>query len=216
MSIAEKVATQFNAQDASYIGLDGKLSLFRDIVSDAGGVFLRATTPDDEINSIYTNPQGWVFGFSDGSRIAIACGSEPVVLENEGVDYPKEKAQEEERQQKAWLESLPETAQVIYSDGKPFVAKGRAWWISHALELSDGRVSVARIHAEDKDDRSIMLELTEDMLKEYEIVPGDLQFPTVVDGERPKTNRTDSPTSQKVYQKLIDDLQNENGIHSPE
>mgnify|MGYP007034508760 CR=1 FL=1 len=66
MSIAEKVATQFNSQDASYIGLDGKLCLFRDIVSDAGGVFLRATTPDDEINSIYTNPQGWVFGFSDG------------------------------------------------------------------------------------------------------------------------------------------------------
>lgn len=61
-----------------------------------------------------------------------------------------------------------------------------------------------------------MLELTEDMLKEYEIVPGDLQFPTVVDGERPKTNRTDSPISQKAYQKLIDDLQNENGIHSPE
>ena len=123
MSIAEKVATQFNAQDASYIGLDGKLCLFRDIVSEAGGVFLRATTPDDEINSVYTNPQGWVFGFSDGSRIAIACGSGPVVLENEGVDYPKEKAQEEERQQKAWLESLPETAHVIYSNGKPFVAK---------------------------------------------------------------------------------------------
>ena len=61
-----------------------------------------------------------------------------------------------------------------------------------------------------------MLELTEDMLKEYEIVPGDLQFPTVVDGERPKSNRTDSSTSQKAYQKLIDDLQNENGIHSPE
>lgn len=216
MSIAEKVATQFNAQDASYIGLDGKLSLFRDIVSEAGGVFLRATTPDDEINSIYTNPQGWVFGFSDGSRIAIACGSEPVVLENEGVDYPKEKAQEEERQQKAWLESLPETAQVIYSDSKPFVAKGRAWWISHALELDDSRVSVARIHAEDKDNQLFMLELTEDMLKEYEIVPGDLQFPTVVDGERPKTNRTDCPISQKAYQKMIDDLQNESGFHSPE
>lgn len=98
MSIAEKVATQFNAQDASYIGLDGKLSLFRDIVSEAGGVFLRATTPDDEINSVYTNPQGWVFGFSDGSRIAIACGSEPVILKSESVDYPKQKAQEEERQ----------------------------------------------------------------------------------------------------------------------
>ena len=88
MSIAEKVATQFNAQDASYIGLDGKLYLFRDIVSEAGGVFLRATTPDDEINSIYTNSQGWVFGFSDGSRIAIACGSEPVVLKNEGGYLP--------------------------------------------------------------------------------------------------------------------------------
>ena len=96
------------------------------------------------------------------------------------------------------------------------MAKGRAWWISHALELGDGRVSVARIHAEDKDNQLFMLELTEDMLKEYEIVPGELQFPTVVDGERPKTNRTVSPTSQKAYQKLIDDLQNENGIHSPE
>ncbi len=216
MSIAEKVATQFNAQDASYIGLDGKLCLFRDIVSEAGGVFLRATTPDDEINSVYTNPQGWVFGFSDGSRIAIACGSEPVVLENEGVDYPKEKAQEEERQQKAWLESLPETAQVIYSNGKPFVAKGRAWWISHALELDDGRVSVARIHAEDKDNQLFMIELTDDMLKHYDIVPGYLQLPKVVDGERPKTNRTDCSISQKSYQKMIDDLQNESGFHSPE
>lgn len=216
MSIAEKVATQFNAQDASYIGLDGKLCLFRDIVSEAGGVFLRATTPDDEINSVYTNPQGWVFGFSDGSRIAIACGSEPVVLENEGVDYPKEKAQEEERQQKAWLEFLPETAQVIYSNGKPFVAKGRAWWISHALELDDGRVSVARIHAEDKDNQLFMIELTDDMLKHYDIVPGYLQLPKVVDGERPKTNRTDCPISQKAYQKMINDLQNESGFHSPE
>lgn len=96
------------------------------------------------------------------------------------------------------------------------MAKGRAWWISHALELDDCRVSVARIHAEDKDNQLFMLELTDDMLKHYDIVPGYLQLPKVVDGERPKTNRTDCPISQKAYQKMIDDLQNESGFHSPE
>lgn len=66
---------------------------------------------------------------------------------------------------------------------------GRAWWISHALELDDGQVSVARIDAKDKDGQSFMLELTEDMLEEYGLVPEHLKFPLVVDGERPKTNQ---------------------------
>lgn len=82
--------------------------------------------------------------------------------------------------------------------------------------MPDDRISVARIHAHDKDGQLYILELTEEMLSEYGLVPGALEFPNVVDAPRPLTNRIDRPTSQKTYQKLMDDLQNERGIHSPE
>lgn len=217
MSIAQTVKDIIN--HTNYYNCSAEAACFydTDTVKAYNGVLLREASAEDGIRSTFLNPWGWVYGFADGSQLAVVYNGAPVVLSEGGnINYPQQQKEEAARQQQKWLDNLPANSLVIYQGDKAFLTVGRAWWISHALELDDGRVSIARIHAENKDNQLFMLELTEDMLKEYEIVPGDLQFPTVVDGERPKTNRTDSPTSQKAYLKLIDDLQNESGFHSPE
>lgn len=217
MSIAQTVKEIINHTDYYGCPAEAACSYDTDTVKAYDGVFLREASAEDGIRSTFRNPWGWVYGFADGSQLAIVYNGAPVVLSEGGnINYPQQQKDEAARQQQKWLDSLPANSLVIYQGDKAFLTKGRAWWLNHALQLADGRISVARIDAQDKDEQYYMLELTEEMLKEYKIVPGDLQFPTVVDGERPKTNRTDSPISQKTYQKLIDDLQNENGIHSPE
>ena len=213
MSIAAAVKAQITAKQDTVYGADSWSWLSQERAKEAGGVYLREATAEDGIKSTFLNPWGWVYGFADGSQLAIVYNGEPVVIADKGsINYPQQQKDEEERQQNAWLASLPADAQIIYRNGKAFVTTSRAWWTSHALELGDGRISVARIEAEDKDGQLYMLELTEEMLAEYGITPGHLKFPEVVDGQRPRTNRTDRPTSQKTYQKLIDDLQNERGV----
>lgn len=90
MSIANKIAARIKAKGKSR--LEGMLGLSRDMVLNAGGVFLRAASEEDGVKT------GWVYGFSDGSRIVINVGS-PVVLPNGGVDYLSRKGEEKEKRQ---------------------------------------------------------------------------------------------------------------------
>lgn len=80
--------------------------------------------------------------------------------------------------------------------------RGRAWWLTHALKLNDGSVSVARIKAIDKDGELHILELTEEMLDEYKLIPGTLKYQVVVDGTRPRTNKVSRPVDM-VGQQLF-------------
>ncbi len=217
MSIAQTVKETI--KHTSYVNVSADFACYcdKEIVKNHNGVLLREASAEDGIRSTFRNPWGWVYGFSDGSQLAVVYNGEPVILSEGGsINYPQQQQEESARRQQKWLDSLPADSLVIYQGDKAFLTKGRAWWISHALQLPDDRISVARIHAHDKDGQLYILELTEEMLSEYGLVPGALEFPNVVDAPRPLTNRIDRPTSQKTYQKLMDDLQNERGIHSPE
>lgn len=217
MSIAQTVKEIINHTDYYGCSAEAACSYDTDTVKAYDGVLLREASAEDGIRSTYLNPWGWVYGFADGSQLAVVYNGAPVVLsEGSNINYPQQQKEEAARQQQKWLDSLPANSLVIYQGDRAFLTEGRAWWISHALQLADGRISVARIEAHDKDGQHYMLELTEEMLSEYELVPGALEFPNVVDAPRPRTNRIDRPTSQKTYQKLMDDLQNETGAHSPE
>lgn len=210
-SIAQAVKNRIKKYAAGDYSVEITNWFAQDVAKEADGVYLREATAEDGIKSTWSNPHGWVYGFADGSQLAIVQNGEPVVIADKGdINYPQQKRDEEMQQQQAWLDTLPADALVIRREnGKAFCVTSRAWWISHALELDNGQISVARIEAKDKDGEHYMLELTEAMLAQYNLTPGKLEFPEVVDGARPRTNRIDRPTSQKTYWKLMDDLQNE-------
>ena len=48
------------------------------------------------------------------------------------------------------------------------------------------------------------------------LTPGILQFPKVIDGARPSTNRTDNPVSSHAQQRVIDLLQSEGHCDDPD
>jgi hypothetical protein len=111
----------------------------------------------------------------------------------------------------------------------------RPWWISHALQTDRG-VVVARAQAISNDVRnptdediasgiacnrydsstqchgelvSLMVGLTEDDLQSMGLTPGELVFPGVVDGPRPRTNRSNKPVTMAQAQRAMDVLQSE-------
>lgn len=111
----------------------------------------------------------------------------------------------------------------------------RPWWLSHAVRMPRG-VVVARADAVSTIIRkptsadiesgvaynqydsspkchgeyvNLMVDLTEQDLADMGITPGILKFPEVVDGPRPKTNRTDAPVTQQEMQRVMDLLQSE-------
>lgn len=112
---------------------------------------------------------------------------------------------------------------------------GRAWWLNSALESKVG-IAVARVHANSKTLRlpskeqlaadpnlnrywadagnagrlqNYMLDLTEQDLIDFEIQPGILIHPEVIDGPRPKTNSTNNVLSASRHQQSQDWLQND-------
>lgn len=112
---------------------------------------------------------------------------------------------------------------------------GRPWWIDGALEVRPGRIEVARADAESLTKRAAseadiaagkareyqsgedltgplcryIIGLTEEELDAHGLVPGELRWPEVVDGTRPKTNRVDRPVTMDQYNRAMDALQNE-------
>ncbi len=125
---------------------------------------------------------------------------------------------------------------------KPYTLTSRPWWLSHAVATPRGIV-VARADALSTIDRMptpadidsgvalnqydsspechgepvrLMVDLTEQDLAEMGLVPGSLEWPEVVDGSRPKTNKTDAPVTQAHAQHAIDLLVSEGHCDDPE
>ena len=93
-----------------------------------------------------------------------------------------------------------------------YLQTSRPWWTDHAFinsYVSQSVPCVARVEAiRAHDYQPCMLDLTEEALM---IVgePGLRDFPAVIDGGRPKTNRSDKPMSAAQVQRSYDRLQNE-------
>lgn len=94
--------------------------------------------------------------------------------------------------------------------GTDYEQTSRAWWMDRAYinpyisEVVVARVHVTRCH----DKQNCMLDLTESDLA---IVgtPGLMDFPDIIDGPRPKHNRTDKPLTNAQVERAYDALQNE-------
>lgn len=91
---------------------------------------------------------------------------------------------------------------VFVKGGQIYRATSRAWWLPQALKKS-GEVVVARIAAQDASSH-YLVDLTEQELEQYQIVPGlicnDNDF--VMDGERPKNNSAAEPVRRKMQREL--------------
>lgn len=104
----------------------------------------------------------------------------------------------------------------------------RAWWTDAAFVTATGEIGVARVEAESLTLRysgavgdytqstehtgrpvTYMIDLTEAELAEYGLTPGILAWPTVKDGRRPRSNRTDAPVSESDQRRAYGRLQNE-------
>lgn len=119
----------------------------------------------------------------------------------------------------------------------------RAWWLDRALDRGNGRIEVARIWVESMTMRypaknellpgivapnrydysrnyagervTYMLGLTEDELSVQGIHLGIYEWPGIVDGSRPASNRSDRPVSMRQHEQNMAWLQND-GIGRPE
>lgn len=125
---------------------------------------------------------------------------------------------------------------------KTYELTSRPWWLSHAVATPRG-VVVARADAVSTINRKptaddiaagiahnqydfgpechgafvgMMVDLTEQDLAEMGLTPGVLEWPRVIDGPRPKINRTDAPVSQAQEQRAIDLLMSEGHCDDPE
>lgn len=94
------------------------------------------------------------------------------------------------------------TSPIFVKGGQLYRATSRAWWLPCALE-KEGAVVVARIAAQDASSR-YLVDLTEQDLEQYQIVPGLIcdNNGFVMDGERPKNNRVSDPVSQEKQREL--------------
>lgn len=118
---------------------------------------------------------------------------------------------------------------------RDFSLTSRPWWLSHAVTTPRGivvaranAVSAARRRPTQADvdggiacnmyDSSpechgalvvMMVDLTDGDLLDLGLIPGILEFPNVVDGSRPRTNRADAPVSMEQAQRAIALLQSE-------
>lgn len=123
----------------------------------------------------------------------------------------------------------------IKIDNREYVTTSRAWWLDVAIESARGPV-VARINAQSPTLRypsdeqmaadpdlnrywgdaantgrqvSYMIDLTEADIASLGITPGILDFPEIVDGARPTSNRSAKPITQLRHQQCMDWLQND-------
>lgn len=114
----------------------------------------------------------------------------------------------------------------ITRNNKEFTPTTKPWWTSHAFQMDEGAVGIARIHAISKNKEGsvshYMLDLTQkdvDAIRSangYSLLPADPHCGSIDSRPRPKTNDPAKRISSDAeQQQVIVDLQNE-GNNEPE